>query len=150
MAVSARMFEEAPVNAYKALITDISAAGTDIKVLLMTDSAAPSQATWTSKADVTSDGNEVVATGYTAGGMLLANKTLAAASRVTKFDADNTTWTSSTITARHAIVYDAEPVAEADQKLLVWIDFGADVISTAGDFTIAWHGDGIFTDTVAA
>lgn len=149
MAVSARMFEEAPVNAYKKLVSDLTGAG-NVKVALMTSSASPSQATWTSYADITSDTNEVVATGYTIGGKAVTTPTLAAASRVTKFDADDVTWTSSTITARHAIVYDSAPVAEADQKLLVWIDFGADVISTAGDFKITWHTDGIFTDTVAA
>lgn len=147
MAVSAKCYGNMPLNAIKALITDLNAAGTDVKCMLCTSSYTPNQDTHEAKDDIT---NEVSGTGYTAGGVSLANKAVTYASRVTKFDADDVQWTSSTITARYAVLYDNAPAADGDKKLLLWVDFGEDKKSENGTFKIEWNASGIFTITVAA
>lgn len=85
--------------------------------------------------------NEVAGAGYTAGGATLANKAVTQAA-TTKFDADDTEWTSASFTAYHAILWD-DTIATDD--LICSIDFGGAKTVTAGTFTIQWHTDGIIT-----
>jgi len=76
-----------------------------IKVALLTNSYTPDQDAHNYLDDVIA--NEVTgATGYTAGGNTLANKTNSynSATNVIVLDADDTTWSSSTITARYAVI----------------------------------------------
>ena len=86
------------------------------------------------------DANEVAGTGYVAGGAALAGKAVTEAA-TTKFDATDLTWSTASITAAHAVIYDIT----ATSNLIASIDFGGDVTSSAGDFTIQWHADGIIT-----
>lgn len=113
-----------------------------IKVALCTSSYTPSQDTHDYFDDIT---NEVVGTGYTAGGATLGSKTLTytGATNMVTLDAADTTWTGSTITARYAIVYVSTGTASTS-LLLGYVDFGADVSTTSGTFTIAWDAIGIF------
>jgi hypothetical protein len=46
------------------------------------------------------------------------------------------------------VVYKALGAA-SDSPVVFFLDFGADVPATAGDFTITWHTDGMATITVA-
>ena len=46
------------------------------------------------------------------------------------------TWASSTITAAAAVVYKYTGTA-ADDLLVAYLDFGGDVSSTSGDFTVS-------------
>src|SRR3990167_870220 len=85
--------------------------------------------------------NEVTGTGYTAGGAALASKTVTQAA-TTKFDAADTEWTTATITAYHAVIYDD---THPTNDLICNVDFGGAQTSTAGTFTIQWHADGIIT-----
>lgn len=119
-----------------------------IKVMLCTSTYAPNQDTHQYKSDVT---NEVTGTGYTATGETLASKTVTytAGTNVFAFDAADTVWASSTITARYAVIYDATPATDATRPLIAYVDFGADVSSTAANFTITWNASGIFTITAA-
>ena len=118
-----------------------------IKVALATSAYTPDQDTHDYFNDVT---NEVVGTGYTAGGATLGTKSIGytAGTNVTKLDAADTVWTSSTLTARYAIVY-VSTGTPATSVLLGLLDFGEDKVSSAGDFTIAWNAAGIGTITVA-
>ena len=79
--------------------------------------------------------NEITGTGYTAGGNTL-----------TRIDPDdsgttafttfaNTTWASSTITARGALIYND---SAAGDPAVVILDFGSDKTSTNGDFTVVF------------
>lgn len=97
--------------------------------------------------DVTS---EATGTGYTAGGATLGSKTVTYTSgtNTQAFDAADTSWTSSTITARYAIIYKSTGTASTS-PLIGYVDFGADVVSTAGTFQITWDSAGIFTITVS-
>ncbi len=62
---------------------------------------------------------------------------------VVVFDAADLTWAASTITARYAWLQDATPGSAATNPLIGYVDFGADLASSAGNFTITWHPQGI-------
>ena len=109
------------------------------KVMLVTSSYTPDFGTHDFTADVT---NEVVGTGYSAGGESLSSVTLTQLGGTITFDADDVTWTSSTITARGAVVYDSSLPSE---PLICYIDFGADKSSSSGDFVLSFNASGIFT-----
>lgn len=87
-------------------------------------------------------GNEVTGTGYTAGGKALEGKTVSADTTDDEgvFDADDTTWSSSTITAQYAIVYDD---TATNDDLIGYIDFLEEKVSISDDFTIQWNSEGI-------
>lgn len=118
-----------------------------IKVMLLTSSYTPNQNAHDYVDDVVA--NEVSGTGYTAGGATLGSKTCTVATTVTTFDAADTSWTTSTITARYAVIYYDDAGGDADSLLIGYIDFGADKSSDNGTFQITWHASGIFTITVA-
>ena len=96
----------------------------------MYTSAATLDATTT---DYTSTTNEVVSGGgYTTGGNTLVVTQVPTSSGTTAFiDFADTTWSAATITARGALIYNS-----TDDTAVAVLDFGADKISTAGDFTI--------------
>lgn len=101
------------------------------KIALFTSAANLSAATtaYSTSNEVSSSG-----TGYTAGGNTLTISTVPTSTGTTAFlDFSDTTWTSSTITARGALIYLANGTTNPSVAVL---DFGADKISTAGDFTI--------------
>jgi len=120
-----------------------------IKVALLTNAYTPDQDAHNYLDDVVA--NEVTGTGYTAGGNTLANKTNSynSATNVIVLDADDTTWSSSTITARYAVIYDASPATNATRPLIGYVDFGSDQSSSNGNFTITWDATGIVRITVA-
>ena len=115
--------------------------------MLCTSSYTPDQDTHDYVNDVT---NEVTGTGYTAGGATLASKTITytGATNIAKLDAADVTRSSSTITARYAVIY-VDTGNTATSAVIAYIDFGADVSTTNGDFVIQFHTDGIITFTVA-
>ncbi|MFD7045151.1 hypothetical protein [Rhodococcus jostii] len=119
-----------------------------IKVMLATSSYTPDQDTHQYKSSVT---NEVSGTGYTAGGATLASATTTytTGTNTLVLDAADSSWTTSTITARYAIIYNSTPGTDATRPLIAYVDFGADVSTTAGTFTITWDAAGIVTLTAA-
>lgn len=133
----------------QALNKEVDWDGDTIKVALLTNSYTPDQDAHNYLDDVIA--NEVSGTGYTAGGNTLANKTnnYNSATNVIVLDADDTTWSSSTITARYAVIYDATPATNATRPLIGYVDFGSDQSSSNGNFTITWDATGIVRITVA-
>jgi hypothetical protein len=119
-----------------------------LKVMLCTSSYTPDQDTHQYKSSVT---NEVTGTGYTATGQALTSVVVAydGASNTLKLDAADPSWAGSTITARYAVFYDASPASDATRPLISYVDFGADVVSTSGAFTIQLDAAGIVTITAA-
>jgi len=80
--------------------------------------------------------NEVSGTGYTAGGNAITISTNPTSSgTIAYLDFSDTTWSSASITARGALIYNANG---ATNPAVAVLDFGADKTSTAGDFTIVW------------
>jgi hypothetical protein len=104
------------------------------KALLVTSSYTPNKDTHDFRDDVT---NEVTGTGYTAGGVTTACTVTkdTANDRVTlQFAA--VSWATSTITARALVIYKSTGTASTD-NLVAYNDFGSDVSSTAGTFSVA-------------
>jgi len=123
---------------YNSAIFDASTGAIDFdtdtfKMMLVTSSYTAAK-THTKRNAVT---NEVTGTGYTAGGN-------AAAATVTKDDTNSrvditfsiTSWTSSTITARAGVIYKSRGGASSADELVGYVDFGSDVSSTAGTFSV--------------
>ena len=79
--------------------------------------------------------NEVTGTGYTAKGNSLTRVDPSTSGTTALTDFADTTWSSSTITARGAMIFNDS--ASGDPSVVI-LDFGADKTSTAGDFTIAF------------
>jgi len=132
-------------NSFKKFIGD---GGVDwdtdtIKVALVTSAYVPNIDSHTFFSDIT---NEVVGTGYTAGGGTLLNcaVTVDNSNDWAKYDADDYTWTTASITARGAVVYKSLGGDAHVSPVICYVDFGADKTSSAGDFTIQWHADGVF------
>ena len=132
----------------KALNKEVDFDSDTIKVALLTSSYTPNQDTHDYFNDVSSA--EVTGTGYTAGGITLASKTATydSGTNVIVLDAADVTWSSSTITARYAVVYDSTGTSSTS-ALIGYVDFGSDQSSTNGNFTITWDSTGIVRITVA-
>ncbi|HDH51211.1 MAG TPA: hypothetical protein ENH31_00305 [Nitrospirae bacterium] len=130
-------------NSFKKKIMDggIDLVNDTIKVMLVISAYVPDQDLHDFKDDIT---DEVVGTGYTAGGAALANKTVTQDNTDDEgvFNADDVTWPDSTITARGAVVY-KDTGTPATSPVLCYIDFGADKSSNAGNFVIQWNAEGI-------
>jgi hypothetical protein len=100
------------------------------KIALYTSSASLDAAT---AAYTTS--NEVSGTGYSAGGNTLSISTNPTSTGTTAFlSFATTTWSTATITARGALIYQAGGSTPA----VAVLDFGGDKTSTAGDFQITF------------
>ena len=81
-----------------------------------------------------STSNEVVGTGYTAGGNTLVISQVPTSTSTTAFlDFSDTTWSTATITARGALIYLNNG---GTNPAVCVLDFGGDKTSTAGNFTI--------------
>lgn len=132
----------------KALNKEVDFDSDTIKVALVSSSYTPDQDAHDYFNDVST--YEVTGTGYTAGGNTLASKTATydSATNVVILDAADTTWASSTITARYAVIYDSTGTASTS-PLIGYVDFGSDQSSTSGNFTITWDSTGIVRITVA-
>jgi hypothetical protein len=103
--------------------------GDTLKIALYTSSATLGA---TTSAYTTT--NEVSGTGYTAGGATLASQAVAydATNQVAFFDAADPAFTTATITARGALIYNN---TKSNASIAV-LDFGSDFTSTAGTFTV--------------
>ena len=92
-----------------------------------------SSATLSSSTTAYSSSNEVSASGpYTAGGGSLTNVTPTTSGTTALTDFSDISFTSATITARGALIYNSDD----SNKAAVVLDFGGDKTSTSGTFTI--------------
>ena len=104
-------------------------------MMLVTSTYTPDQDTHLDRADVT---NEVTGTNYTSAGQSVTVTVGAVDTANDRVDISfaDVTWASSTITAAAAVVYKYTGTA-ADDLLVAYLDFGGDVSSTSGDFTVS-------------
>jgi hypothetical protein len=102
--------------------------GSTFKIPLYTSSASLGAATtaYTTSA-------EVSGTNYTAKGNSLTRIDPSTSGTTALTDFADTTWSSSTITARGAMIFNED--ASGDTSVLI-LDFGSDKSSSSGDFTI--------------
>jgi hypothetical protein len=130
---------------------NLGAGGNTVKVALFTSSYTPA-ATDLVYGSGNLASNEVSSsgTGYTTGGISLpaANNSILTADAPTigwtnTSGTSSIQWTSSSFTARYAVVYNST----VSNRVICIIDFGADKTVTSGTFTITWNAAGIITLT---
>jgi hypothetical protein len=120
----------------------------ELKCSLHTATYTPDQDVHDYKNDLT---NEVVGTGYTAGGAVLTGKTITYTAGTNKwvFDCNDPSWASSTITARLAAFYNnTGGGTDATRGLLCYQQSDADISTTAGTFTVQINASGLIEITV--
>jgi len=106
--------------------------GDTFKLALYTNSA-----TFTASTTDYTATNEISGTGYSAGGGTLTNVTPTTSGTTALTDFADLTFSSATITARGALIYNTTAGAgTGTTDSVVVLDFGADKTSSAGDFTI--------------
>lgn len=108
--------------------------GHTFKLALYTNSASFDAST----TDYTAT-NESSGTGYSAGGGTLTNVTPSTSGTTALTDFDDLTFSSSSITARGALIYNSTTGGNSSTTdSVVVLDFGSDKTSSAGDFTIVF------------
>ena len=109
-------------------VHNFTAASDQFKLALYTSSASLGAST-----TAYTSSNEVSGTGYTAKGAFLTSVTPTTSGTTALTDFNDLTFSSATITARGALIYNE--AATSDPAVCV-LDFGGDKTSTSGDFTI--------------
>ena len=108
--------------------------GDTFKLALYTNSASFTAATTAYTAT-----NEVGDSGSYAAGVGTLTRVDPTVSGTTAFtDFADLTFTSATITARGALIYNSTPTHTYTNPVCIVLDFGSDKTSTAGDFTIVF------------
>jgi hypothetical protein len=106
--------------------------GHTFKIALYTSSATLGAST----TDYTTS-NEVTGTGYTAGGIALTNIDPTSSGTTAFIDFADATWSSATITAAGALIYNTTTDGgTGTTNAVAVISFGGDKTSTNGDFVI--------------
>jgi hypothetical protein len=98
-----------------------------MKIALYTSSATLSAAT-----TIYTSSGEVIGTGYSPGGKPLSGNAISYDGTTAWLTFSDISWTTATITARGALIYDS---SKSDAAIAV-LDFGADKTSTVGTFTV--------------
>lgn len=114
-------------------VHDFRASGGDtFKLALYTNSASFTAATtaYTSTNEVANSGT------YSAGGGTLTNISPITSGTTAFTDFADLSFTSATITARGALIYNSTPAHTYTNPTCVVLDFGSDKTSTTGTFTI--------------
>lgn len=118
------------IHAFGTTVVRAATTADTFKIALYTSSASLGDAT-----TAYSTSNEVVGTGYSAGGNTLTVSTAPTSNGTTAFlDFSDTTWSAATITANGALIYNSTQ----GNKAVAVLAFGGDKTSTAGDFTIVF------------
>lgn len=103
--------------------------GNTFKIALYTSSATLGAST-----TAYSTSNEVTGTGYTAGGNTLVSVSPTTSGTTAYVDFADTTWSSATITANGALIYNAN----SSNAAVITLAFGSDKSSSNGDFVIVF------------
>lgn len=115
-------------NSYKQeILGGVHASADTYKIALYTSSATLGASTTAYSAT-----NEVTGAGYDTGGKTLTGFVSGLSTGTAYITFDDPSWTSSTITARGCLIYNSSK----SNKAVACFDFGSDVISVSGTFTI--------------
>lgn len=114
------------------------------KIALFNNSLTPNFSTDTAYGVAPYNANEVVGTGYTAGGNVITGTTVTESPTGTlMWDGTDTSWAASTIpVARGGLIY---ADALAGNNAILFVNFGADYSTVNGTFLIQWAATGIMT-----
>jgi hypothetical protein len=113
-------------------VHDFRASGGDTFYMALYTSSATLDASTTAY----TSSNEASGTGYTAGGQALTNVNPSSSGTTAFTDFADETWSTATITARGAMIYNSTPGHTYTNPAVCILDFGGDKTSTAGDFTV--------------
>jgi len=108
-----------------------ASSGNAFYIALYTNSATPTKSTTV----YFTSGEVASGSGYTTAGNALTSVTPALSTDTACCDFSDTSWTSATITARGALIYNSDATPDNEQAVAV-LDFGGDKTCTAGTFTI--------------
>ncbi len=122
-------------SALRDLVTGAIDADSDtFRAMLVTASYTPDKDAHDRRNDVT---NEVTGTGYTAGGAVAAlSVSIDTTNDRVEIALGAVSWPSSSLTARGLVYYKARGGASSADELLAYIDFGSNVVSDAGTFSV--------------
>lgn len=136
-----------PNSLKKDLLDALITGGTTVKVAIMDSGYTPNIDSDHFLSDV--NAHEVSGTGYTAGGVTLANKTNNQdnTNDLAYFDGDDISWTGVTFTnGRYLVVYISTGTASTS-KILDVIDMGGNKSPAGETFAVSWAAGGIFKIT---
>lgn len=129
MAISQAMCTSFKQELMQALHNFDNPGGNTFKIALYTSSATLGASTTAYSAT-----NEVTGANYTAGGNTLTAVSPTTSGTTAFTDFADTTWTSATITANGALIYNST----SSNRAVCVLAFGSDKTSTSGDFTIVF------------
>lgn len=129
LAITQAMATSFKKELFEAAHNFLASGGHTFKIALYTSSATLDATTTAYSAT-----NEVSGTGYTAAGNTLTNVNPTSSGTTAFTDFADTSWSTATITARGALIYNSS----ASNKAVAVLDFGADKTSTAGTFSIVF------------
>ena len=109
---------------------NFATAGNTFKISLYTSSATLNSSTtvYTTSGEVATGG------GYTAGGNTLTGQSVTLSGTTAYIDFADSTWTSATISAAGALIYNST----SSNKAVCVLDFGGTFTSTSGNFTVVF------------
>jgi|TARA_R110000744_G_scaffold15959_1_gene44239 hypothetical protein len=113
--------------------TTSTGSGNAFKLALYTSSASLDATT-----AVFTTSNQASGTGYSSGGAALTNVTPTSSSTTAITDFADLTFSSSSITARGAMIYNSSTTAGTANRTVLILNFGSDKSSNSGDFTISF------------
>lgn len=142
MGVTSKYFSKAFVHFFSG---DIDLTSDTIKATIHSSSYTPSQSGDEYFSDVD---NEVVGTGYTAGGATVTSITVTNSGTTTTFDGADVSWSTATITGRYMVLR-KDTGTDSTSPLIGYVDFGEDVSSSGGTFQATWDSSGIGSVTVS-
>lgn len=108
-------------------LQDFATGGDTFKIALYTSSATLDSSTTTYTTS-----NETTGTGYTAGGLTLTSQSVTLSGTTAYIDFADASWTSSTISAAGALIYNSTN----SNKAVCVLNFGGTYSSTNGTFTV--------------
>jgi hypothetical protein len=115
-------------NSYKQEILEgVHASGDTYKIALFTDAATLGASTTAYAAS-----NEVEGAGYAAGGIALTGFTAGLSGTTGYVTFADASWSNATITARGCLIYNSSKT----NKAVAAFDFGGNITSTSGTFTV--------------
>lgn len=127
---------------FNSAVRDIATGALDFdtdtyKAMLVTSGYSPNKDTHDKRDDVT---NEVSGTGYTAGGTSVTATVGSIDTTNDRVDVtfSNPSWATATITARALVIYKSRGGASSADELVAYVDFGGDVSSTGGTFSVTF------------
>jgi hypothetical protein len=121
-------------NQYKAsVMKGIHRSGDSYRMAIYTSGATLDASTTAYTAS-----GEASGAGYTAGGVLLTGFSVSLNGNTAQLDFADASWPAATLTGRGALIYNTSSAANggAANEAVAVVNFGSDIVSTGGAFTV--------------